>query len=241
MRIDAHCHIDRFKDPAAIADRCETERILVVSVTNLPSHYDIGRKYVSHYRFVRLALGLHPLNAAKHHNEIALFRELASTTDYIGEVGLDFSPEGRSTQDLQMRVFDAVLDAIQGQRKFISIHSRGAEAEVLEMLKKHKVGPAVFHWYSGGVRTLTAAVEAGHYLSVNPAMTRSAKGQVLIGKVPMNRVLSETDGPYVKCGNRSAVPSDVDVVLGFLADLWGECVGEVERRIEANFLGLAPA
>ena len=238
MRIDTHCHIDRFKNPSEIADNCEAQRVLAVAVTNLPSHYEIGHKHVAQYQFVRLALGLHPLNAAKYPCEVDKFCELAPTADYIGEIGLDFSREGRATRDEQIVVFASILHALQGPCKLITLHSRRAEAKVLEMLTEHEIGPAIFHWYSGGLRTLHSVIESGHYVSINPAMTRSANSRSLIERMPKDKVLTETDGPYVKCSRRPAIPCDVDVVLKYLSQLWEANESEIEQTIESNYLRL---
>lgn len=238
MRIDTHCHIDRFKDPSEIADNSEEKRILTIAVTNLPSHYEAGCEHVSKYEFVQLALGLHPLNAAKYTCEVDKFCELAPTADYIGEIGLDFSQEGQTTRNEQVAVFASILQTLQGSHKLITLHSRRAEAKVLEMLIEHGIGPVIFHWYSGGLRTLLSIIESGHYLSVNPAMTLSANGRSLIEQMPKDRVLTETDGPYVKCDRRPAVPCDVDVVLKYLSQLWEANKSEVEQKIESNYLRL---
>jgi len=235
MRIDTHCHVDRFPDPSKIATDCEAAKLFVVAVTNLPSHFELGHEHLVDHKYVHLALGLHPLNAAKHQDEIEKFCHLAPTAYYIGEVGLDFSRDGQSTRDEQIRVFASILEALQGSRKLLTLHSRGAEAVVLEMLTEYGIGPAIFHWYSGGVGTLQSAIESGHYVSVNPAMTRSAKGKSLIERVPEDRILTESDGPYVKVGRNPAVPSDVVDVLVHLARQWDQDLAEVEDRIEANF------
>ncbi|QDT27861.1 putative deoxyribonuclease YcfH [Gimesia panareensis] len=235
MRIDTHCHVDRYADPSIIAADCEADKLFVVAVTNLPSHFELGYEHLINHKFVHLALGFHPLNAAKHQDEVEKFCHLASTAYYIGEVGLDFSLEGQATRDEQIRVFASILEALQGSRKLLTLHSRGAEAVVLEMLTEYGIGPAIFHWYSGGVGTLQFAIESGHYFSVNPAMTRSAKGKYLIDRIPRDRVLTESDGPYVKVGRNPAVPSDVIDVLVHLAELWKQDVADVEAKIEANF------
>ena len=238
MRIDTHCHIDRFPNPSEIADDCEANGLLVVAVTNLPSHFELGREHVAHHKFVKLALGLHPLNAANHNEEVERFVELLPIAECIGEIGLDFSKEGISSRDEQISVFTSILKALKGERKLITLNSRGAEAMVLSKLAEYDVGPAIFHWYSGSANTLKSVLDQGHYLSVNPAMVRSAKGKSLVGRLPKDRILTETDGPYVKVGKRAAVPNDIDSVLQHLAVEWNATTAEVENTIESNFMAL---
>jgi TatD DNase family protein len=80
-----------------------------------------------------------------------------------------------------------------------------------------------------------AICEAQHYFSVNPAMIRSAKGRQIIEKIPPDRVLTETDGPYVQTNGRPAKPSDVNLVLDHFASIWKISFEEVEKKVWVNF------
>jgi TatD DNase family protein len=238
MLVDTHCHIDRYPDPMRVANRAEKEPVDTVAVTNLPSHFQLGSQHTARFRHVRMALGLHPLVAAQHRDELPLFRQLATAASYVGEIGLDFSREGKGTADAQVEVFREVLLALGKRRVFITLHSRQAEGKVTEMLAEFGVGPAVFHWFTGSPEHLQNAARAGHYFSVNPAMVSSAKGRSLIELMPQDRVLTETDGPYVKVGTRAAEPSDVRAVVRHLAQVWSSTEGQVEEVVFANYRSL---
>jgi TatD DNase family protein len=93
----------------------------------------------------------------------------------------------------------------------------------------------VFHWYSGPLPLLDRAIRQGFYFSVNPAMVRSKNGQGIIGRIPRDRILTETDGPYVKVGTRAAEPTDVRVVLEYLAKQWEISIGEAEGQVWENY------
>ncbi len=67
-------------------------------------------------------------------------------------------------------------------------------------------------------------------------MVDSQKGSEIISRLPKDRVLTETDGPYVKIGKRPAEPSDVQIVLTALAKLWGVTVEEAETQVQDNFV-----
>ena len=75
-------------------------------------------------------------------------------TSYIGEVGLDFSREGFSTKEIQIKSFEFVLDCVKTKNKILSLHSRRAEKETLEMLMQKGIENAIFHWYSGSLKVL---------------------------------------------------------------------------------------
>jgi TatD DNase family protein len=87
--IDAHCHIDLYKNPYTVANENEKKGISTIAVTNLPSHYALGYSHLKEYKYIRVALGLHPLYADKHTpTEMNKFIEYAKTSSYIGEIGL---------------------------------------------------------------------------------------------------------------------------------------------------------
>ena len=233
--LDAHCHVDLYSEPAAVADRAAASGAFTIMVTNLPSAYDRSRPHIESRPRIRLALGLHPLLAAQHRSERDLFKARAAAASFIGEVGLDFSQEGKGTADLQVESFEFVLQTVSGLPKFISIHSRRAEAQVVEMLRAAKRTSAVFHWYSGPIGVLRQAITDGHYFSVNPAMLNSDNGRRIVSAVPQDRLLTETDGPFVTIAGRPAEPSDIRLVEEGIARIWKVTPADVRFRVAQNF------
>jgi TatD DNase family protein len=175
------------------------------------------------------------LLADQHLSERTTFEVLAHQTSFIGEVGLDFSPDGKASADIQQESFAFVLRVLANQPKFISIHSRRAEARVLELLRQAKRTPVVFHWYTGPLGVLRSAISDGHYFSINPAMIRSPKGQRIVAAIPRDHILTETDGPFVTVGNRQAEPTDVDMVEDYCSRLWQVSGVEASAIIADNF------
>jgi len=236
--IDTHCHIDLYQDPSKIALQTERKKITTILVTNLPSSFEKSYPYTRGFKYIRLALGLHPLMAEQHYEEKKLFEKLVNKTSYIGEVGLDFSVNRVATKNIQIESFRFVLKTIKNEPKFISIHSRKAESIILDILEEEKSGPVVFHWYSGSVNDLDKAIINGHYFSINPAMVNSNNGKKIIERIPPERVLTETDGPFVKLGNRVVMPKDVSIVENYLSTSWSEDRNEVSKIIKNNFFKL---
>ena len=239
--IDTHYHLEAAANPIRVAESIESNRILTVAVTSLPSTYESLRVHVGRYRYIRPALGLHPLLAAQNATQLEEFDALKRTTSFIGEVGLDFSREGRSSRQDQIAVFRALLESIRGLGHFLTVHSRGAEGVVLDLVQQVGVGPVVFHWYSGPLGTLDELLTLGHYCSVNPAMIRSAKGQQIVARIPPERVLTETDGPYVSGQGRAATPTDVALVVEYLSSVWSASPQKVDRMVQVNFRRLLPS
>jgi TatD DNase family protein len=233
--IDTHCHIDQFADPLAIARSAEKRAITTVAVTNLPSHYTLSLPHLRAFRHVHSALGLHPLAARSHHRELPDFLRLAASARFVGEVGLDFSKAGLETRDIQLESFRRIAEFLAGGAHFVTIHSRAAETQVIEILSETGLRPVVFHWFTGGKAALRSLLAAGHYLSVNTAMTTSRKWCEMFADVPIERVLTETDGPHAKCGDRPAEPTDISRVITWLAQQWRMEQPEAESAVLRNY------
>ena len=238
MLIDTHCHVDRFRDPLEIASKCEREKIGAIAVTNIPSHYEMSLPHLAKFRYVKPALGFHPMAVAESFKELPLFLSLFDKAEIIGEIGLDFSKDGMPSKDKQLKVFTRIVEAIAARPKFATIHTRGAADVTLSILNEHDVQNCVFHWYSGTLQTLQKIVDAGHYCSVNTAMCGSKKGQEIISNIPKDRILTESDGPYVKVGNREAKPFDMMLVVEHVAACWEVESSVAEKQIEANYVKL---
>lgn len=236
--IDTHCHIDLYPNPERLLRELDKQGITVISVTNLPSHFEMGLPYFKTLKKIRLALGMHPLYAENHSKEFPAFLRLIDVTSYIGEVGLDFSREGLSTKDIQVSSFRKILKAIQGKKKILSIHSRKAEREVLSYLIDFQAKGAIFHWYSGPIKLIVEIANSGFYFSINNAMIKSKAGQARIAKIPRNKILTETDGPFVEIKGKPVKSSDVKEIIVYLSQLWNCSYSETDKIINDNFKAL---
>ncbi|EID14490.1 TatD-related deoxyribonuclease [Mycolicibacterium phlei RIVM601174] len=165
-----------------------------------------------------------------------MFEKHLAETMFVGEVGLDGSPELRSSQSDQIEVFERVLRlCAEAGDKVLSIHSRRAAGAVLDSLEKFgTVRVPVLHWFSGTHAELRRAVDRGCWFSVGPAMLKGSKGRALVLGMPKNRILLETDGPFAQV-NRSALhPWDVAAACQALADLWGVNFDDAESVVLSN-------
>ena len=220
MIIDTHCHFDMMPNPEGYISAKEKAGDIVIGMTNLPSHFKMGQSHLIGYKHIRLALGLHPLLAAENRKELTLFKRLVDQTSYIGEIGLDFSREGIATKNEQISVLREVLATIKGKKKIVSVHSRNAEKELLDMLCEFEIKNVIFHWYIGPVDLIPSIIERGCYFSINESMCRSKNGQSIIGKIPREKILTETDAPYNNRTNIRMVlnqlnMSEVDIFFNF--------------------------
>jgi TatD DNase family protein len=229
--IDVHCHFDTANNPVKYIAENERKKIITIGMTNLPSHFQMGINHIKRYKYIRLALGLHPLRANEHAKEYLKFKQYVDETSYIGEVGLDFSREGISTKDIQIRSFEFVLDSIGVKNKILSLHSRRAEKETLEMITEKGIKNAIFHWYSGPLNVLKNIIGSGFFFSINSAMIQSDNGRKIIAQIPRELILTETDFPYIENG-------DITSIYIWLSKLWNTTTQDVELIIDANFQSL---
>lgn len=196
MIIDTHCHFDMMPCPEAYINKVEREGNISIGMTNLPSHFVQGYEIVRNFKHVRLALGFHPLLIADNQREIELFKQQIDKTSYIGEIGLDFSKDGIKTKELQLEYLRELLSVLDGQNKIVSVHSKRAEKDLVQLLYDYHVRNVIFHWYSGDIGLIQEIVKLGYYFSINESMTLSASGKRIIQNIPCDHILTETDAPF---------------------------------------------
>ncbi len=192
---------------------------------------------------IRTALGLHPQIAHERKGELPLFEQLLPEVRYVGEIGLDGGPEYKRHWQDQVLVFARILElCARAGGRVLTIHSRRATLPVLDALEAHPgAGTPILHWFSGTHRELARAVDLNCWFSVGPAMLASEKGRALAAKMPRDRVLTETDGPFAQLEGRAAFPWDAERAVALLADVWTEPVAAIREKLAANLrcLGMA--
>ncbi|WP_249529870.1 TatD family hydrolase [Paenibacillus brevis] len=213
---DFHVHIDNYPNPKKLAKEYESNKIYALFVTNLPELFEKQFDTYQGFKYVRLALGYHPDLTDEFPLNEELFDRLASKTSYIGEVGIDISGN-QPTDNLQRQIdnFYFVTQRKYNKNKIYSVHSRGAEDEVLKILIENDVKYAVFHWYTGKISTLERIIERKYMFSVNINMLLSKKGRNIIKKIPQDLILFETDGPFTRFEKKITRPVQIPLLLDF--------------------------
>jgi TatD DNase family protein len=239
--IDLHCHLDLYPQPAAIVEECARRKMYVLSVTTTPSAWKGTSALAAGKERIRTAIGLHPQLAQQRKGELAQFEELIHETRYVGEIGLDGTPECKPFWEDQMAVFEHVLRVCaRAGGRILTVHSRRAEKDVLVLLERNRTaGTPILHWFSGSLRSLEQAIRLDCWYSVGPLMLRSEKGRELARRMPTDRVLTETDGPFAMFGDRAIQPWDVRDAVNQLAEIWQLSAQNVEQRLAANLRSLA--
>lgn len=234
--IDFHCHLDLYRTPHEIVEEAQRLGVGILSVTTTPSAWPGTSRLSVGQSTIKTALGLHPQLASERKHELRLFDRYLPDTKFVGEVGLDGSPEHRSSWSDQAIVFEHVLRSCEeAQNKIVSIHSRRAASAVLNSLEKFGgVRAPILHWFSGTPAELRRAVDRGCWFSIGPAMLAGGKGRALALSMPRDRVLLETDGPFAQIQRTTLRPSDITIACRALADLWGTDYNDAELAVRSN-------
>jgi TatD DNase family protein len=218
--VDAHCHLDLFDDPRAVARRAEESGIYTVAVTNSPAAYRDAVALLGELPMVRVALGLHPKELSGPAEKLREFRGLLASTRYVGEIGLDYVFREQTSRASQRRIFEKVVEECdQAGGKVLSVHSLRAARDVVDVIGESFRGTVILHWYQDSFRDLERAVGRGFYFSVNEAMFRNEHSRRIVARIPSDRLLTETDGPFVLVNDRPTEPGDIPHVLAQLSDL----------------------
>lgn len=204
---DTHYHLDLCKNPEEMALNIEQAKVYTIAVTNTPSVFFYTHKISQKSKYIRAALGLHPELASQRYNEMSLFSDLINQTRYIGEIGLDNYNRSSEDYNIQKIVFNKILDLCADKKnKIITVHSRKATSDVISMIGDNFSGKVILHWYTGGLKDLDTAIKYGFYFSVNYPMTISESGRKIIERLPADRLLLETDGPFTSYHTRDFSP-----------------------------------
>lgn len=234
--IDFHCHLDLYQDPAKVVAECVARGLYVLSVTTTPSAWPGTSALAGDAPRIRTGLGLHPQIAHERQFELPLFESLLAQARYVGEVGLDGGPELKSHWQTQLGVFEEVLGLCEkAGGRVLSLHSRRAAKPVLDALTRHPgAGVPILHWFSGSQRELERAVEMDCWFSVGPAMLRAEKGRALTARMPKERVLTESDGPFAQIDYRPIWPWEAAQAAVSLAQIWEIDAQGAAVQLQAN-------
>lgn len=240
--IDFHCHLDLFPNYLEMVKESEKLEIKTLTVTNAPNVWRQNQLLIKNCQHIRVALGLHPQLAHSHAKEISLFEKYLPETRYVGEVGLDGSSGYKETLEIQRKIFKKVLELCASAKgKILTVHSRQAAREVIEYVEKYLPldrGKVVLHWFTGSESQAKRAVEAGCYFSINIKMLEYPRKRTLIESLPQDRILTESDAPFVKYKGSLICPKNIDITIKNLSKLWSISEEKTSSLIKNNLASL---
>ena len=234
--IDTHFHLDLFKEENLLIDEIENNKIYTIAVSNAPRVFNNLQKICYDKKYIKAALGYHPEVIPVVGNELSIFENYLTQTKYIGEIGLDYSNSSKEEKYEQIRIFERILKLCdESVGKILTVHSRKSESDVIDMIGEKFRGKIIMHYYSGNIVTLKRAIKYGYYFSVNYAMTQTVNGKKIISQIPKNRILTESDGPFILINNKKSTPIDIKDTVLQLANLFNISIEQMRTSIYDNF------
>jgi TatD DNase family protein len=240
MLLDAHTHLDHYRADELTAALAEiaARRVLTVAVSMSPASYAHTCAIAAQSALVLPCFGIHPWEAHRYAHDLAALAPLIAASPMLGEIGLDYVwDEDPAHYPAQRAVLAAFLrQAVDGDA-IVNLHTKGAEHDVVAMLDEFAVRRAIVHWYSGPRDAFDALAARGCWFTFGVETAHSPTIQALAKAAPLDRILTETDGP---AGLRwltgeVGMPRHLLDVLQTLADLRGSTVAEIQAVVAANW------
>ncbi len=236
MFFDTHLHLDLFAEPKEIIKAIDSQKYYSIAVTNLPQVFMKTKELCEGSKYIRPALGYHPELAYKFNNQFELFEELLDETRYVGEIGIDNLRKTAEDFNSQKLIFEKIIGACaEKKNKILTIHSRRAEKEVISIIGNRFPGKAILHWYSGSISDLEKAVSFGFYFSINYAMTQSKNGINIIKNIPADRLLLESDSPFIGVDKHSIIPLNMQPTISGISTIKQISILELNKILNQNF------
>ena len=244
MLIDAHAHLDKYGDLLDQAlQEIESEQIFTVATAmDVPSYLDlceIGKRS----DLILPIFGIHPRRAAEYANRLPELGRHIDSSPAIGEIGLDFHwLKDTSTYPAQRKVLEYFIAAAAEQNKFVNLHTKAGEKEILDLLEKYDVKRAIIHWYSGPMDVLKAMIDYGCYFTIGVEVLYSDYIKGIAKAVPNHLLLTETDNPgatkWLKKNDEVGMPMAIKDVVGSIAQLKHTTSEKIESTVQTNFAQL---
>lgn len=251
MIIDSHCHLNypEFADlPAVIARAKEAGVGMMQTISTQRSDFAVVKRMAETYPEIYCSIGIHP-HEAEPHEDITLDELLEEASHPrvigIGETGLDFYYE-HSPRVAQETLFRRHIEAGRILNKPVIVHSRDADADTVRVLAdEYAKGafPFLIHCFSSGDYLAEKSVEMGGYISVSGIITfkKSQALRDITAKVPLDRLLVETDAPYLAPEPHRGKPNEpawTAHVAACLAAIKHVSIEQIHTQTTENFFQL---
>ena len=244
MLIDAHVHLDKYGDLLDQAlEQIATEQIFTVATAmDVPSYLELQR-IGERSDLVLPTFGIHPRRAAEYADRLPEIGRHIESSPAIGEIGLDFHwVKDASTYPAQRNVLEYFIAAAAEQNKFVNLHTKDGEKEILDLLEKYGVKRAIIHWYSGPMDILRAMIDYGCFFTIGVEVLYSDYIKAIAKEIPDHLLLTETDNPgalrWLKKNDQVGMPTAIRDVLNALAAFRRSTFEEITRSIHRNFTRL---
>ena len=206
---------------------------------DVPSYLELQR-IAKRSNLVLPTFGIHPRRAAEYADRLHEIGRYIESSPAIGEIGLDFHwVKDASTYPAQRKVLEYFIAAAAEQNKFVNLHTKAGEKEILDLLEKYDVKRAIIHWYSGPMDILRAMIDFGCYFTIGVEVLYSDYIKSIAKAVPDHLLLTETDNPgalrWLKKNDEVGMPTAIKDVVNAVAELRQSTPEKIESLVHSNF------
>jgi len=250
--VDSHCHLDYLaqdEDLDAVVDRAREQGVgTLVTICTKLTEFPIVKGIAERFDQVYCSVGVHPHEAdAEGQGTPDRLIELASGPKVvgIGETGLDYYYK-HGSPEAQKESFVSHMDAARETGLPLIVHTRDADEDTVALLRRsHAKGafPGVIHCFTAGAALAEAAIDLGFYISLSGIVTfkNATELRAVAKQVPLDRLLVETDAPYlapVPVRGKRNEPAFVAHTAAYLSDFLGVPAEELAHVTTENFFRL---
>jgi TatD DNase family protein len=234
---DTHCHPQNYEHPEQVVAEHIELGMTLHQMTISPEEYLLVSE-MDNYRSnqIHTCLGLYPLEVDLKQQKLEQFLQHLPHTNWIGEVGLDYSVDDEAQKEAQRNAFKTILKhSHELGHKVLSIHSRRAGEDALNFTSSPFSGTIIHHWYSGPTPDFNYCPK--HiYFSINTAMLKSRNGKRLLAELPLHKTLLESDGPYIQTKKVPVQPKQLTTIIEALAARHRLSHQEIAEQLHQNYL-----
>lgn len=240
--VDAHTHLAHYKENLSEAlSIIEEKRIYTLACSVNKKDYLWLKKLTKEQNFIFPCYGIHPWEIRSDLKELQNKDEMIKyiqETPVIGEIGLDFLwAEDKNSYPLQIEVLKFFFHYAKKYKKIVNLHTKAAEKEILDLLKDYQLKTPIIHWYSGPLNLVNSFIELNCYWTIGVDITESNLTRKLVDKIPIQRILTETDGPtaleWVNGGY--SYPDYVEKIIKEIASIKNISRKDCQHQINQNF------
>ena len=248
--IDCHTHLEQKNydsDRDEVIKHCvNTGLKAIITCCTHPNDIDVTKRMLDKYpNFIFATASIHPEYIAETSDEW-----LRNILDFlkdsrvvgIGETGLDFkAAETEDLRKMQEELFEKFIDVAEESKRPLVVHARGAFKEAIDVLESKGAKKVVMHFFSSREQ-LKRVIDNDWYITVNTTVYRSKTMKKIVRDVPIERILLETDAPWLDLEGRRNEPIAIkgfaekiaEVKKCSFSDVWDTC-----GKNAAEFFGLA--
>jgi TatD DNase family protein len=225
--IDVHCHLeqkDYEKDRDEVIKKCERELRAVITCCCHPDDFDLTMKMVEKYKnFVFATVSIHPeyIKEIEHLRVDDFLKRIEENKEKIvgiGETGLDFIIEEPEWREKQKELFIKFIDLAKSLNFPVVIHARKAFAEAIEILEKFGAKRVLMHFFTAK-ELLPKVIKNGWWISVNTTLLNSKKIKKIVRDLPIEKIMTETDSPWLGPNGTRNDPTSVKFVIERIAEI----------------------